>query len=111
MLLKLWLLLFVGALKSAASVCRGANIGKFKIHKYRDLDRGTEFVLEPFQDTSNFIMTSQRSGLKLGDYVLIQEDSKACKYQILEIEYYSDSPTDLWMAKLMPAGGLVSLSH
>lgn len=44
-------------------------------------------------------MTGIGKGIKPGDYLILQRDSELCRYQVEEIDYYSDPP-DMWMALL-----------
>jgi hypothetical protein len=111
MILNLWLLIFFQRCSSSTPIRQACKISTFKIHKYKDIDRGLDFVIEPFQDQTHYIMTSQRSGLVSGDYVVVQGQPKEQQYKILEIDYYGNSAPDLWIAKLVPISGLVRFTH
>jgi hypothetical protein len=84
---------------SAKEASREAR--KKKTHRYFEIQRGQEFVIEPLKGHDDVhIMTSQRAGLKLGDYVMIKGEARVRTYQILEIDYYCGEMPDMWIAKL-----------
>jgi hypothetical protein len=79
----------------------GLGSQKLKTHKYVEAHNGQEFVIDPFDERLNlYTMTSQRSKVKLGDHISIRYVSGSKTYKILEIDYYCDSPPDMWIAKL-----------
>jgi hypothetical protein len=49
-------------------------------------------------------MTSQRSGVKVGDHILLAQDGVTQKYEVQAIDYYS-SPEDMWVALLTKLNG------
>jgi hypothetical protein len=72
-----------------------------KVHKYVEIDNEPEFVIDPFDESLDlYTMTSQRSRVKLHDYILIQDESGSKTYKILEIDYYCNGLPDMWIAKL-----------
>ncbi|MEI2581633.1 hypothetical protein [Scytonema sp. PRP1] len=44
-------------------------------------------------------MTGQGKGIKRGDYIILCNGSQSCRYQVEEIDYYSEPP-DMWIALL-----------
>jgi hypothetical protein len=65
---------------------------------------GCEFVIEPYMDEPGcFVMTSQRAGVKTGDFVTIAGTQQIQSYQVMEIDYYCGEVPDMWIAKLVPA--------
>ncbi|ABW27878.1 hypothetical protein AM1_2879 [Acaryochloris marina MBIC11017] len=46
-------------------------------------------------------MTAQSPAVRPGDYIEIASPDGPLKFQVDEIEYYSD-PADMWMAQLYP---------
>lgn len=66
-----------------------------KNHNYTNLIRGQDFTLEVANDGLTGDMIGQ-GNIKVGDYITIA----ANKYQVVEIEYYSE-PIDMWRAKVM----------
>ncbi|WP_339381337.1 hypothetical protein [Brasilonema sp. UFV-L1] len=44
-------------------------------------------------------MTGQGKGVKRGDYIILRDSSNACRYQVEDIDYYSEPP-DMWIALL-----------
>lgn len=75
---------------------------KVKTHLYRESDMGKEFVIEPLKhDSELYVMTSQRSGIKPGDYILIEGISVKRTYHILEIDFYCSGPLDMFILKLV----------
>lgn len=76
-----------------------------KTHLYFEFSHGEEFCLEPLKNQlGQFILTSQRPGVKQHDYILVQSRSEIQSYEISEIEYYSDGFPDMWIAKLASVG-------
>lgn len=74
---------------------------KHRTHRYNQGQLGTEFFLETDADASVSYMTAQSSAVRLGDYIEIASPDGPLKFQVNEIEYYSD-PADMWMAQLYP---------
>ena len=72
---------------------------KNKTYDYTQLVCGRDYVFEPTENQTEGYMTGQGRGIKSGDYIIFQNGSSACKYQVEEINYYSDPP-DMWMALL-----------
>ncbi|QUY42431.1 hypothetical protein HRE53_11445 [Acaryochloris sp. 'Moss Beach'] len=74
---------------------------KQRTHRYNQGQLGTEFFLETSADTSVSYMTAQGPVVRPGDYIDIASPDGHLKFQVDEIEYYSD-PADMWMAQLYP---------
>lgn len=74
---------------------------RHKTHRYHQGQQGTEFILETTADTSVSYMTAQSPAVRPGDYIEIASPDGPLKFQVDEIEYYSD-PADMWMAQLYP---------
>ncbi|MUG96766.1 hypothetical protein F7734_32270 [Scytonema sp. UIC 10036] len=72
---------------------------KNKTHDYSQLVCGHDYVFEPMDNLTQGYMTGQGKGVKPGDCILLQIDSQIEKYQVEEIDYYSE-PSDMWMALL-----------
>jgi hypothetical protein len=70
---------------------------KFKTHDYRRLVCGEDYVLEMKDESNCGYMTGQGSGIKCGDYLVLANNHELARYQIKEIDYYSNPP-DLWIA-------------
>lgn len=63
-------------------------------HNYTNLKCGEDFTLELANDGITGDMTGQ-GNIKVGDYITISPH----KYQVIEVEYYSEPP-DMWRAKV-----------
>jgi MioC protein len=70
-----------------------------KIHDYSPYVAGTDYVFESSDNGMTGYMTAQGKGIKPGDYIILQKGSKFYKYQVEQIDYYSN-PSDMWMASL-----------
>ncbi|WP_299486951.1 hypothetical protein [Acaryochloris sp. IP29b_bin.137] len=74
---------------------------RHKTHRYDQGQLGTEFFLETSTDSSVSYMTAQGPAVRPGDYIDIASPEGHLKFQVDEVEYYSD-PADMWMAQLYP---------
>lgn len=74
---------------------------KKETHDYTRLTCGHDYVFDPARegDLTNIYMTAQGKGVKRGDYIVLQNGSCHEKYQVEEIDYYSE-PSNMWMALL-----------
>ena len=71
-----------------------------KTHNYTHLVCGKDYVLEKSENTGKSQMTATGKNVKSGDCIIITgSDGNSYKYQVEEIDYYSDPP-DMWMALL-----------
>ncbi|MBH8576849.1 hypothetical protein I8752_28460 [Nostocaceae cyanobacterium CENA369] len=71
----------------------------YKIHDYSRLVRGKDYVFEFLTEGTEAQMTGIGKGLKAQDYIILKHGSLTCRYQIVQIDYYSE-PSDMWMALL-----------
>jgi hypothetical protein len=72
---------------------------KHKTHDYSSLIWGKNYVFEPQNGGTQGHMTGMGKGIKPDDYIILQHGSKSYRYQVEEIDYYSD-PSDMWTALL-----------
>lgn len=70
-----------------------------KTYDYSQYVCGRDYVFEPVDDLKKGYMTAQGKGIKCGDYIILKNGSNSCRYQVEEIDYYSE-PSDMWMALL-----------
>lgn len=71
----------------------------YKTHDYRHLERGINYFFESLQEEMQGCMTGFGKGIKPGDYIILRQGGESYRYQVEEIDYYSD-PSDMWMALL-----------
>jgi MioC protein len=71
-----------------------------RIYDYSQAVPGVDYVFDKLseKDSSGY-MTSQKSGVKQGEQILLTQNGTTRKYQIQELDYYS-SPSDMWIALL-----------
>ena len=77
-------------------------LDKLKLHKHKTHDftecvPGTDYVFEVVENFNTAYMTAREIGVKPEDYIILQIDSESCRYQVEQIDYYSN-PSDMWMA-------------
>ncbi len=72
---------------------------KNKTHDYSQLVCGHDYIFEPVDNLTQGYMTGQGKGVNCGDCIVLQIGSQVEKYQVEEIDYYSE-PSDMWMALL-----------
>lgn len=70
---------------------------KNKIHDFTECVRGSDYVVEFTDMLTTGYMTAQSKGVKCGDYIILQIGSESCRYQVEQIDYYSN-PSDMWIA-------------
>ncbi|MBW4630358.1 MAG: hypothetical protein KME30_00180 [Iphinoe sp. HA4291-MV1] len=70
-----------------------------KTYDYTQYVNGHDYVFESVDNQTKGYMTGQGRGIKRGDYIILCDGSNAIRYQIEEIDYYSDPP-DMWIALL-----------
>lgn len=68
-------------------------------HDYTKYFCGRDYIFEPIDNETKGYMTGQGKGIKRGDYIILCNGSKSCRYQVEEIDYYSEPP-DMWIALL-----------
>lgn len=79
----------------------GRQARRHKTHRYNHGQLGSEFFLDDNAALPISYMTAQGAGVHQGDYIDIAMPTGHLKFQVSEIEYYSD-PADMWMAQLHP---------
>ncbi|MDZ8050965.1 MAG: hypothetical protein RMX68_023105 [Aulosira sp. ZfuVER01] len=72
---------------------------KHKIHDYSQLMRGKDYIFETRQGGLGGYMTGTGKGIKPRDYIILQHGYQNYRYQVEEIDYYSN-PSDMWIALL-----------
>lgn len=77
-------------------------LDKLKLHKHKTHDftecvPGTDYVFEVAENITTAHMTARGKGVKPDDYIVLQIGSEFCRYQVEQIDYYSNPP-DMWMA-------------
>lgn len=75
---------------------------KLKLHKHKTHDftkcvPGIDYVFEVAENLTTAYMTARGKGVKPDDYIVLQINSEFCRYQVEQIDYYSNPP-DMWMA-------------
>jgi len=70
-----------------------------RTHDYRHLVWGSDYVFELLNTEMLASMTGIGEGIKADDYIILQKDGKSYRYQVQQIDYYSDPP-DMWIAVL-----------
>ncbi len=84
-----------------SSIIPKQNTSKQK-HKTHDLtasDWGYDYIYEPIAEGRGGYMTGHGRRIKRGDYLILTEGDRPCRYQVVEIDYYS-KPSDIWTALL-----------
>ena len=77
-------------------------LDKLKLHKHKTHDftecvPGTDYVFEVAENRTTAYMTARGKGVKPDDYIVLQIFSESYRYQVEQIDYYSNPP-DMWMA-------------
>ena len=69
-------------------------------YDYTDCVRGRDYVFEVLDNDCNAgYMSARWKNIKCGSYVILANESHIEKYQVEEIDYYSE-PSDMWIALL-----------
>ncbi|MGB6299886.1 MAG: hypothetical protein WBF90_27455 [Rivularia sp. (in: cyanobacteria)] len=81
---------------------RNFILDKLKLHKHKTHDftqrvAGVDYVFETAENLTTAYMTARGKGVKPHDYIVLQINSKSYRYQVEQIDYYSNPP-DMWMA-------------
>ena len=76
-----------------------------KTHDFSRAIRGQDYIFEPIDDGLRAYITGYGSGMKVGDYLILREGFDRCRYQVEEIDYYSN-PEDMWIASVKQVGFL-----
>ncbi|MBD2662885.1 hypothetical protein B6N60_00399 [Richelia sinica FACHB-800] len=74
-----------------------------KVHDYSHLIWGIDYVFDWLQQEQKACMTAWGKDIKAGDQIILKKDNQSHRYQIEEIDYYSD-PADMWIALLKQIG-------
>ncbi len=70
---------------------------KNKTHDFTKCAHGSDYVFEVAEEVTAAYMTAQSKGVNPGDYIILQFGSESWRYQVEQIDYYSNPP-DMWMA-------------
>lgn len=70
-----------------------------KTHDYTKYSERNNYIFEPTEGGNRGYLTGQGSGIKRGDYLILSDGSHCHRYQVEEIDYYSNPP-DMWVASL-----------
>jgi hypothetical protein len=70
-----------------------------QIYDYTQHVGGRDYIFESVDNLTQGYMTGQGKNIKRGDYIILQNGTESSRYQVEEINYYSDPP-DMWMAFL-----------
>jgi len=81
---------------------RNFILDKLKLHKHKTHDftqcvSGSDYVFEVAENFTTAYMTARGKGVKPNDYIILQIGSDSHRYQVEQIDYYSNPP-DMWMA-------------
>ncbi len=68
-----------------------------KIHDYRNMVAGQDYVFELAEGGKKAYITGQGRGIQVGDRIILGDD--AGQYQVEQIDYYSN-PSDMWIASV-----------
>lgn len=73
---------------------------KALVYRYPKSNHGNEFVLELMDESlSKYYMTGFGAGIKIGDFIVIEDRDVTATYQVENIDYYLE-PSDMWIALL-----------
>lgn len=81
------------------SIPKVKSTQKSKTHDYSQFLQGQEYVFEPLDQGLEGQMTAIGKGIKPLDFIILRCDSQLCRYQVEEIDYYTDPP-DMWIGLL-----------
>jgi hypothetical protein len=69
-------------------------------HDFTDRSWGHDYTISAiYNDGIDIDAAGWGLGIKKDDYLILRENYRTTRYQVLEIEYRSD-PRDMWFAKL-----------
>ncbi|MCA1991481.1 MAG: hypothetical protein LDL41_05465 [Coleofasciculus sp. S288] len=66
-------------------------------YDYTQYASGQDYLFEPIDGGRSGYITAQMKGIKRGDYLILPNGSRSSRYQVEEIDYYSN-PSDMWTA-------------
>ncbi|MBW4630288.1 MAG: hypothetical protein KME49_33465 [Brasilonema octagenarum HA4186-MV1] len=70
-----------------------------KTYDYTQYVSGRDYIFESTDNQTIGYMTGIRAGVQRGDYIILCNSSNTCRYQVEDIDYYSEPP-DMWIALL-----------
>jgi MioC protein len=70
-----------------------------KTHDYTQSYGREDYIFEPIEEGKRGYLTGQGKGIKRGDYLILSDGSHCHRYQVEDIDYYSNS-SDMWIALL-----------
>ncbi|NMG20010.1 hypothetical protein DP116_11290 [Brasilonema bromeliae SPC951] len=70
-----------------------------KTYDYTQYVSGRDYIFESIDNQAKGYMTGQGTGIKRGDYIILCHSSRTCRYQVEDIDYYSEPP-NMWIALL-----------
>ena len=73
------------------------RLHKNKTHDFTECVCGTDYVFEVAEEVTTAYMTAQSKGVKPGDYIVLLIGSESKRYQVEQVDYYSNPP-NMWMA-------------
>ena len=68
-----------------------------KTHDYTQSHGGDDYIFDPIEEGNGGYLTGQGRGIERGDYLILSDGSHCHRYQVEEIDYYSNPP-DMWIA-------------
>jgi hypothetical protein len=76
------------------------NNKQHKVHTYSGLNNSKSFVLSvEVNNPYKHCMSAYGTGIKAGDFIVIEDSTLSMKFKVDSINYYLDPP-DFWMASL-----------
>ncbi|MBF2067312.1 MAG: hypothetical protein IGS39_23280 [Calothrix sp. C42_A2020_038] len=76
------------------------KVKRHRTYDYTHKVPGQDYVFEVVADDyTKGCMTAQGKGISVGDFITLQENSEVYRYQVEQIDYYSN-PNDMWTAIL-----------
>ncbi|HEY9596217.1 MAG TPA: hypothetical protein V6D33_00925 [Cyanophyceae cyanobacterium] len=90
---------FLSVLKEQQNFLKTAFQRKQRVYDYSPCKSGKDYAFDRIESGTKGYMTGQCRGVKIGDYILLKEESGLSQYQVEQIDYYL-SPPDMWIALL-----------
>jgi hypothetical protein len=78
----------------------GEKVAKARVHNYTRQTEGCHYFVNAAEEENRVYMTADGDGVRCQDYILLEEATGATRYQVEEVEYYSDRP-GMWTALLV----------
>ena len=79
---------------------QNAQVPGIQVHDYSIRGWGHDYVFRPQDNGLKAHMMGWGYGLKPNDYLILQNKGATTRYQIKNVEYYSD-PADMWPADVV----------